>query len=60
MNEAPQPEDFWEEAADMYEQIVEDGGDPEIDPAFGLNERTLETARVVVWKRERSERGNAA
>ena len=44
----------------MPGRLPASGGDPEIDPAFGLNERTLETARVVVWKRERSERGNAA
>lgn len=54
MAEVPPTRDFWEDAATLYEQIVDDGGDPEIDQAFGLNERTLETVRTVVWKRERS------
>lgn len=60
MIEASQPRDFWNDAANIYEQIVEDGGDPEIDPAFGINERTLETVRLGIWKRERSGRDDAA
>jgi hypothetical protein len=54
MTEGLPTRDFWEEAANMYERIVDDGGDPEIDPAFGLNERTLETVQSIVSKRERS------
>ena len=54
MAEVSPTRDLWEDAANLYEQIVDDGGDPEIDPAFALNERTLETVRTIVWKRERS------
>ncbi len=55
MTDASHAEAFWEDAADKYEQIVADGGDPEIDPAFSLNQRNLETVRLIVGKRERPE-----
>lgn len=58
MIEALQPKDFWRDAADLYEQIVEEGGDPEIHSAFGLNERSLDTVRLIVWRRQRSEQAS--
>lgn len=51
MNDNFQPADFWEQAADTYQQIVAEGGDPQTDPRLSGDERVMQTIRQIAETR---------
>lgn len=51
MNDNSQPADFWEEAADTYQQIVAEGGDPRTDPRLSGDERVFQTIQQIAQTR---------
>jgi hypothetical protein len=55
MTDHAQPEAFWEQAADTFEQIVADGGDPKTDPTFSGDARVLATVRLIVEARKQGQ-----
>lgn len=45
------PANFWEQAADVYQQIAAEGGDPRTDPRLSGDERVLNTIRHIAETR---------
>jgi hypothetical protein len=59
MTNASNAEHVWELAADKYQQIVAEGGDPESAPAFEGTPKALMTIKMIVAARESQRTGHA-